>query len=103
MYSFIQRWFSSPKHGSSSLDRMRLGPDNTDLNPLMVWVGSQVPTSLANSSSQIQFFTWDTLQDNISWWKHFENEVPHLVQLGFTQVWLPPMNKAAQKVSSFIY
>ncbi|KAL9714038.1 hypothetical protein Ac2012v2_002345 [Leucoagaricus gongylophorus] len=80
MYSFIQRWFSSPKHGSSSLDRMRLGPDDTDLNPLM-----------------IQFFTWDTLQDNISWWKHFENEVPHLVQLGFTQVWLPPMNKAAQK------
>ncbi|KAJ3567408.1 hypothetical protein NP233_g6388 [Leucocoprinus birnbaumii] len=45
----------------------------------------------------IQFFTWDTLLEDLTWWKHFENEIPRLVELGFTQVWLPPMNKAAQK------
>ena len=107
MYSFIQRWF---KHGSSPLDRMRLGPsdgDRADLNPLMVrlvFPKDPLFPSLACQQLccfQIQFFTWDTLQDDVSWWKYFENEVPRLVQLGFTQVWLPPMNKAAEKVSGF--
>lgn len=30
----------------------------------------------------------------MSWWKHFETEVPALAELGVTQVWLPPPNKA---------
>ncbi|KXN84750.1 Glucan 1,4-alpha-maltohexaosidase [Leucoagaricus sp. SymC.cos] len=81
MLTFIKRWLASLKNGSPSLDRMKLGPDeHGNYNPLM-----------------IQFFTWDSLQENTSWWKHFESEIPRLVELGFTQVWLPPMNKAAQK------
>lgn len=35
----------------------------------------------------------------MSWWKHFELEIPRLVELGFTNVWLPPPNKAAKPVS----
>ncbi|KAJ3480649.1 hypothetical protein NLI96_g8198 [Meripilus lineatus] len=42
----------------------------------------------------IQFFTWDCSHPTMSWWKHFESEVPHLAELGVTQVWLPPPNKA---------
>jgi hypothetical protein len=30
----------------------------------------------------------------MSWWKHFESELPRLAELGFTQVWLPPLSKA---------
>ena len=30
----------------------------------------------------------------MSWWKHFETEIPNLASMGFTQVWLPPPNKA---------
>ncbi|OCH94385.1 alpha amylase [Obba rivulosa] len=33
----------------------------------------------------------------MSWWKHFEREVPNLAEMGFTQVWLPPPNKAMRK------
>jgi len=46
----------------------------------------------------MQFFTWAHLEDGMSWWKHFEMEVPRLAELGFTQVWLPPPNKAAVPV-----
>lgn len=35
----------------------------------------------------------------MSWWRHFESEVPNLAALGVTQVWLPPPNKAMRKVS----
>ncbi|KAH0833317.1 glycoside hydrolase family 13 protein [Lanmaoa asiatica] len=42
----------------------------------------------------IQFFTWDAQHPDMSWWKHFEDELPRLAELGFTQVWLPPPNKA---------
>jgi hypothetical protein len=34
----------------------------------------------------------------MSWWKHLETEIPALAKMGFTQVWLPPPNKAAVKV-----
>ncbi|OJT11485.1 Glucan 1,4-alpha-maltohexaosidase [Trametes pubescens] len=33
----------------------------------------------------------------MSWWRHFESEVPNLAALGVTQVWLPPPNKAMRK------
>jgi len=36
----------------------------------------------------------------MSWWEHVEKEVSHLSALGFTQIWLPPPNKAAQPVSA---
>ena len=47
----------------------------------------------------MQFFTWDCKHPEMSWWKHFETEVPALAELGITQVWLPPPNKAMRKVS----
>ena len=34
----------------------------------------------------------------MSWWKHFETEVPNLAAMGVSQVWLPPPNKAMRKV-----
>ena len=34
----------------------------------------------------------------MSWWNHFESEVPQLAELGVTQVWLPPPNKGTSKV-----
>ena len=49
-------------------------------------------------ASKIQFFTWDCVHPHISWWKHFETQVPRLSELGITQVWLPPPNKATSKV-----
>ncbi|KIK63074.1 glycoside hydrolase family 13 protein [Collybiopsis luxurians FD-317 M1] len=62
------------------LSYMKLGPELSKENPLM-----------------IQFFTWDSKATGTSWWKHFENEIPMLAEMGFTQVWLPPPNKAAEK------
>ncbi|KAF9052412.1 glycoside hydrolase family 13 protein [Hymenopellis radicata] len=61
-----------------ALNGMRLGPDHQEANPLM-----------------LQFFTWNSRHPTLSWWRHFEEEIPRLAALGFTQVWLPPPNKAA--------
>ncbi|KAF8896358.1 glycoside hydrolase family 13 protein [Infundibulicybe gibba] len=78
MFSRLKEWlFSSPP---SALPRMRLGPEGNRDNPLM-----------------LQFFTWDALNQDMSWWRHFHAEIPKLAQMGFTQVWLPPPNKAAEK------
>ncbi|EEB88062.1 hypothetical protein MPER_14321, partial [Moniliophthora perniciosa FA553] len=63
-----------------ALDNMKLRPDGSTENPLM-----------------IQFFTWDCLKEDVSWWKHLEDEIPALSAMGFTQIWLPPPNKAGQK------
>ncbi|KAF8968147.1 glycoside hydrolase family 13 protein [Flammula alnicola] len=80
MFAKLRLWildiFQAPP---SPLLYMRLGPEGRDANPLMV-----------------QFFTWDCLHESLSWWKHFETEIPHLAELGVTQVWLPPPNKAAE-------
>jgi hypothetical protein len=50
------------------------------------------------SLSKLQFFTWDCLHPTLSWWKHFELEIPTLAKMGFTQVWLPPPNKGMDAV-----
>lgn len=39
----------------------------------------------------------------MSWWQHFESEVPQLAELGVTQVWLPPPNKAGSSVCALQY
>ncbi|KAJ7707693.1 alpha amylase [Mycena rosella] len=46
-----------------------------------------------SSCLQLQFFTWDAKHNDMSWWRHFEAEIPNLAEMGFTQVWLPPPNK----------
>ncbi|EGN99260.1 glycoside hydrolase family 13 protein [Serpula lacrymans var. lacrymans S7.3] len=63
-----------------ALSGMQLGPDGSAQNPMM-----------------LQFFTWESKHENMSWWKHFEQEIPRLAELGFTQIWLPPPNKAMKK------
>ncbi|KAG5734948.1 Glucan 1,4-alpha-maltohexaosidase [Termitomyces sp. T112] len=72
---FIE-WVIEPP---AALPRMRLGPESSD-NPLM-----------------LQFFTWEAKHRELSWWKHLEAELPQLTKMGFTQIWLPPPNKAAEK------
>lgn len=73
MLSKIWSWFKTP-----ALQNMQLQPRSSEDNALMM-----------------QFFTWDKLHDSLSWWQHFEAEIPHLAEMGITQVWLPPPNKAA--------
>ncbi|KAG6897045.1 hypothetical protein C0992_004454 [Termitomyces sp. T32_za158] len=73
--SRFKEWIIKPP---SALHRMRLGPESSD-NPLM-----------------LQFFTWEAKHSNLSWWAHLEAEVPQLAKMGFTQIWLPPPNKAAE-------
>ncbi len=91
-FESIKRWlFPAP-----ALSHMRLGPDDSQDNPLMV--GLLVPQNLAEPPLKIQFFTWNSHHPDMSWWQHFESELPRLSELGFTQVWLPPPNKAAWKV-----
>lgn len=36
----------------------------------------------------------------MSWWRHIEEEIPKLAEQGYTQIWLPPPNKAAELVSA---
>ncbi|KAF9533777.1 glycoside hydrolase family 13 protein [Crepidotus variabilis] len=76
MFSWLKGWFVT--RSPVPLQYMRVKPERNDGNPLM-----------------FQFFTWDCLQDDKSWWKHFEEQVPRLAEYGITQVWLPPPNKAA--------
>ncbi|CAK5268505.1 unnamed protein product [Mycena citricolor] len=72
-------WFSGLFSAPPALSRMRLGPEESTDNALM-----------------LQFFTWDALQSDMSWWAHVEREVPGLSEMGFTQFWLPPPNKGAE-------
>ncbi|TFK94098.1 glycoside hydrolase family 13 protein [Polyporus arcularius HHB13444] len=68
------------RYPQPALPRMRLKPGRGDQNALMV-----------------QFFTWEATHPQLSWWRHFEAEVPNLAAMGVTQVWLPPPNKAMRK------
>ncbi|KAF5326937.1 hypothetical protein D9619_004839 [Psilocybe cf. subviscida] len=80
MFAAFKAWLSGAfQTAPAPLLYMRLGAEGKDTNPLMM-----------------QFFTWDCLHETLSWWKHFEEEVPRLAELGVTQVWLPPPNKAAE-------
>ncbi|KDR76242.1 hypothetical protein GALMADRAFT_247535 [Galerina marginata CBS 339.88] len=82
MFAKLISWIAEAFQAAPApLTYMRLGPAERlkDANPLM-----------------IQFFTWDCLHPSLSWWKHFEAEIPRLAELGVTQVWLPPPNKAAE-------
>ena len=81
-----------------ALTRMSLGPDNYSGNALMVKQSNSEHALLPNSFSKIQFFTWNSAHPDMSWWKHFETEVPQLAELGVTQVWLPPPNKGTNNV-----
>ncbi|KAJ7158745.1 glycoside hydrolase family 13 protein [Mycena filopes] len=78
MFTALKTWISGFLAPPPALPRMRLGPEGNLDNPLM-----------------LQFFTWDsdTTHKDMSWWKHFECEIPRLAELGFTQIWLPPPNK----------
>ncbi|KAJ7364056.1 glycoside hydrolase family 13 protein [Mycena albidolilacea] len=79
MLAALKGWLSASLAPRPALPRMRLGPEDNPDNPLM-----------------LQFFTWDTLHSELSWWKHLEHEIPKLAEMGFTQVWLPPPNKGAE-------
>ncbi|KAI0777127.1 glycoside hydrolase family 13 protein [Irpex lacteus] len=52
------------------------------------------PEGSTDNGLMIQFFTWESKHPDLTWWQHFEKEVPNLAELGVTQVWLPPPNKA---------
>jgi len=81
------------------LDDMDLGPTKNTENPVMVsCLQRRNPWMKYRFFGQIQFFTWDCEHPQLSWWKYFERKVPDLESLGFTQVWLPPPNKATIKV-----
>jgi alpha-amylase len=87
-----------------ALTQMSLGPDNYSGNALMVKL-SNFGTCSLTQIPKIQFFTWDSAHPDMSWWKHFESEVPQLAELGVTQVWLPPPNKGTNNVCapSFVF
>ncbi|KAJ2987362.1 hypothetical protein NUW54_g9445 [Trametes sanguinea] len=74
-------WLAFWRNSPPALLNMRLRPTSNDENALMV-----------------QFFTWESLHPEMSWWRHFETQIPDLAALGTTQVWLPPPNKAMRKV-----
>ncbi|KAI0684103.1 alpha amylase [Cytidiella melzeri] len=52
------------------------------------------PEGSPDNGLMMQFFTWESKHPELSWWQHFEKEVPNLAELGVTQIWLPPPNKA---------
>jgi alpha-amylase len=46
----------------------------------------------------MQAFYWDCPRDDgrdFKWWTHVRERVPSLAQVGFTELWLPPIHKAA--------
>lgn len=46
----------------------------------------------------MQAFYWDCPRvDNkeFSWWKYVQEQIPSLIQVGFTMIWLPPVHKPA--------
>ncbi|ELU40691.1 hypothetical protein AG1IA_05282 [Rhizoctonia solani AG-1 IA] len=69
----IRNWIMAP-FAEPALLRMKLG-------------GPQVTEG--QNALMVQFFEWDSTGGKISWWKHFEDQVPRMKELGVTQVWLP--------------
>ena len=50
----------------------------------------------------MQAFYWDCPKDlasNFQWWNFVKEKVEGLCQTGFTAIWLPPINKAAEQMS----
>ena len=50
----------------------------------------------------MQAFYWDCPKDlasNFQWWNFVKEKVEGLCQAGFTAIWLPPINKAAEQMS----
>jgi alpha-amylase len=99
LLSEVQGWLLDVFRPRPALPRMRLAPIGSVNNPLMVCeaVGSLQILEF-KQTTKLQFFTWDCSHPKMSWWRHFGSEVPTLAQMGFTQIWLPPPNKAMVKV-----
>ena len=75
-------------------------PEGGDVeNPLMVnttKMRSVILVLLTLMTLQIQFYTWHIRgTEEISWWRHFEQETPRLKDMGVTHVWLPPPTKGS--------
>jgi alpha-amylase len=50
----------------------------------------------------MQAFYWDCPRIEgipFGWWAHLQTKVPELAGVGFTALWLPPANKAANNTS----
>ena len=50
----------------------------------------------------MQAFYWDCPQIEgkaFGWWKYLQSELTELAAAGFTALWLPPANKAANSAS----
>jgi alpha-amylase len=86
-----------------ALQHMRLGPPDSQDNALMVRDPPCYLVSVAHGyvRVQLQTFTWEAEHEQMSWWRHIEDEMPTLAALGVTQLWLPPPNKAMRPVSAF--
>jgi alpha-amylase len=82
-----------------ALQHMRLGPPDSADNPLMVCNIYNICVVSIQPYFQLQAFTWEAEHASMSWWKHIEDEIPALAELGITQLWLPPPNKAMRPVS----
>ena len=78
---------------------MRLCPEGTSHNPTMVRKLDERNPLMMLIMRKLQFFTWTSKHDGMSWWKHLENEIPAIAEMGFTQAWLPPPQKTMDHVS----
>jgi hypothetical protein len=91
-------------HPPAALPGMCVRPDGSKDNGLMVWTNfAHANDDWHHAMYQMQFFTWESKHPDMSWWEHFEKEVPYLAELGVTQIWLPPPNKAMVPVSQSVY
>jgi hypothetical protein len=89
----IMRWVMAART-DASLPNMRVGGAQVDEGQNALMVSTVLSffsvACLTDCAPQIQFFEWESsAPKGITWWKHFENEVPRLKELGVTQVWLP--------------
>ena len=45
----------------------------------------------------MQGFNWESHKNTQLWWKFFKTKVEDLVELGVTDVWLPPASQSVDK------